>query len=113
MAAVTADRNFWGSAGGRAGSCRGRRGAGVPPVREGGWDGCVRGAAAAPPYRSAQFDAVICVDVLEHLEDDRAGLADIYRVLKPGGRVLVTVPAFQSLWSRRDVQLPPKRRYRR
>jgi len=68
-------------------------------------------ARSALPYRSAQFDGVICVDVLEHLEDDRAGLADIYRVLKPGGRLLATVPAFQSLWSRRDVQLHHKRRY--
>ena len=69
------------------------------------------GDAAALPYRSEQFDAVVCVDVLEHLDDDRAALADIYRVLKPGGRLLATVPAFQWLWSRRDVQLHHKRRY--
>jgi SAM-dependent methyltransferase len=70
------------------------------------------GDAAALPYRSERFDAVVCVDVLEHLDDDRAALADIYRVLKPGGRLLATVPAFQWLWSRRDVQLHHKRRYR-
>ena len=79
--------------------------------QERGLDRLCLGDAASLPYRSAQFDAVICVDVLEHLEDDRAGLADIYRVLKPGGRLLATVPAFQSLWSRRDVQLHHKRRY--
>jgi len=79
--------------------------------QERGLDRLCLGDAAALPYRSAQFDAVICVDVLEHLEDDRAGLADIYRVLKPGGRLLATVPAFQWLWSRRDVQLHHKRRY--
>ena len=80
--------------------------------RERGLERLCLGDAAALPYRSEQFDAVICVDVLEHLEDDRAGLADIQRVLKPGGRLLATVPAFQSLWSRRDVQLHHKRRYR-
>ena len=79
--------------------------------RERGLERLCLGDAAALPYRSEQFDAVICVDVLEHLDDDRAALADIYRVLKPGGRLLATVPAFQWLWSRRDVQLHHKRRY--
>ena len=79
--------------------------------RERGLERLCLGDAAALPYRSEQFDAVVCVDVLEHLDDDRAALADIYRVLKPGGRLLATVPAFQWLWSRRDVQLHHKRRY--
>ena len=80
--------------------------------RERGLERLCLGDASALPYRAELFDAVICVDVLEHLDDDGAALADIYRVLKPGGRLVATVPAFQSLWSRRDVQLHHKRRYR-
>lgn len=78
---------------------------------ERGLDRLCQGDAAALPYRAGQFDAVICVDVLEHLDDDGAALADIYRVCKPGGTLLATVPAFQWLWSRRDVQLHHRRRY--
>ncbi len=76
-----------------------------------GLDGLCLGDAAALPYRDARFDAVVCIDVLEHLDDDGAALAEIYRVCKPGGKILATVPAFQFLWSRRDEQLHHKRRY--
>src|SRR3990170_5193646 len=79
--------------------------------RERGLDALCLGDAAALPYRDNSFDAVVCVDVLEHLDDDGAALADIFRVCKPGGRLLATVPAFQFLWSRRDEQLHHKRRY--
>src|SRR3989304_4319920 len=68
------------------------------------------GDAAALPYRPGQFGAGSCGDVLEHREEEGAALAEIYRVLKPGGRLLATVPAFQWLWSRRDAQLHHKRR---
>ncbi len=44
------------------------------------------------PYPSAQFDCVVCLDVLEHVADAGRVLAEIYRVLKPGGLVLTTVP---------------------
>lgn len=44
------------------------------------------------PYAEAQFDIVLCLDVLEHVQDARAVLHEIFRVLKPGGIVLTTVP---------------------
>ncbi len=44
------------------------------------------------PYGDAEFDAVVCMDVLEHVADAPAVLAEIFRVLKPGGVTLTTVP---------------------
>lgn len=46
----------------------------------------------AVPVADERFDAVICVHVLEHIEDDRAAIAEIHRVLKPGGWALISVP---------------------
>lgn len=58
------------------------------------------------------FDLILLCDVIEHVEDDRA-LVDyvISRYLATNGRVIVTVPAFQSLFSHHDVQLKHYRRY--
>jgi SAM-dependent methyltransferase len=47
---------------------------------------------AAVPLRSDSMDAAICVHVLEHVEDDRAAMAELHRVLKPGGWALISVP---------------------
>jgi len=58
-----------------------------------------------------QYDLVALLDVLEHVEDDRAALASIARRLKPGGAILVTVPAFQWMWSAHDVVNHHQRRY--
>ncbi|RMF78153.1 MAG: class I SAM-dependent methyltransferase [Chloroflexi bacterium] len=44
------------------------------------------------PYADDTFDAVILSEILEHIEDDVAGLREVYRVLKPGGVVAITVP---------------------
>jgi SAM-dependent methyltransferase len=44
------------------------------------------------PFRDAAFDAVICTEVMEHVPDAAVLLAEIYRVLRPGGRMLCTVP---------------------
>jgi SAM-dependent methyltransferase len=65
------------------------------------------------PFPDDQFDAVVYVDVFEHLDDDTAGMREAYRVCRPNGRLIATVPAFDFLWSRRDVQLHHRRRYRR
>jgi 2-polyprenyl-3-methyl-5-hydroxy-6-metoxy-1,4-benzoquinol methylase len=62
---------------------------------------------------SDTYDVVVMLDVLEHLDDDRAGLAEVRRVLKPGGVLLVTVPAFAFLWSGHDELAHHHRRYRR
>ncbi|MGC8669261.1 MAG: class I SAM-dependent methyltransferase [Chthonomonadales bacterium] len=63
------------------------------------------------PFRDACFDVVIAMDLLEHVEDDQAALCEIRRVLKPGGKLISTVPAYQSLWSGHDVALMHFRRY--
>jgi glycosyltransferase involved in cell wall biosynthesis len=57
------------------------------------------------------MDTVICLNVLEHVEDDRAGLENIYSALSPGGRALVLVPEGQSVFGSIDVALGHVRRY--
>lgn len=52
----------------------------------------VRGDALHLPYADGSFDKVLCSEVLEHLPDDRQGLAELRRVLRPGGLLCVTVP---------------------
>jgi SAM-dependent methyltransferase len=63
--------------------------------------------------RDESFDVVVALDVLEHLDDDLAAARELRRVLKPGGLLLVTVPAYRWLWSDHDVALGHRRRYRR
>jgi 2-polyprenyl-3-methyl-5-hydroxy-6-metoxy-1,4-benzoquinol methylase len=58
-----------------------------------------------------QFEAVTIIDVLEHIEDDRRQLNQIYNVLRPGGQLIVLVPAFQFLYGRRDESNGHFRRY--
>ena len=58
-------------------------------------------------------DAVGLFDVLEHIADDRACLTEIHRVLKPGGRLFLTVPAFPFLWSANDPAAGHYKRYTR
>jgi SAM-dependent methyltransferase len=72
------------------------------------------GALPQPvPFPPASFDMVVLLDVLEHLDDDRACLATLAARLRPGGLALITVPAFGFLWSRHDESHHHKRRYRR
>ncbi len=63
------------------------------------------------PFRNDTFSAVTCLDVLEHLDDDEFLLSEMYRVCKPGGNLVITVPAFQLFWSPHDVALHHRRRY--
>lgn len=56
-------------------------------------------------------DLMLMMDVLEHVEDDRALLDQYLPLVRPGGRCFITVPAFQFLWSAHDVFLEHKRRY--
>ena len=57
------------------------------------------------------YDLVAVLDVIEHVEDDVAALKAIAAALKPGGKILITVPAHQWMWSAHDVVNHHKRRY--
>ncbi|HEV7797992.1 MAG TPA: methyltransferase domain-containing protein [Pyrinomonadaceae bacterium] len=70
-----------------------------------------QGAAEALPYADSSFDLVTGLDVVEHLDDDLAGLKEMRRVLSPGGRALVFVPAFMFLWGVQDDISNHRRRY--
>ena len=59
------------------------------------------------------LDAVCLFDVLEHLPADMEVLAEIHRALRPGGKVILTVPAYQKLWSYFDEFSHHQRRYHR
>ena len=71
----------------------------------------VRARAEAIPLASSSVDAIVATDILEHLDDDLAALEEFRRILKPGGQAVITVPAFQFLWSEHDVVLMHRRRY--
>jgi SAM-dependent methyltransferase len=57
------------------------------------------------------YHLIALLDVLEHIEEDRASLASIKRKLTPGGRILLTVPANQWMWSAHDTAHHHHRRY--
>jgi SAM-dependent methyltransferase len=57
------------------------------------------------------YDMVAALDVIEHIADDKAALEGIARVLKPGGKLVMTVPAHQWMWSAHDVVNHHQRRY--
>jgi len=63
------------------------------------------------PFGSQKFDLICLFDVLEHIEGDRDALAGLKERLAPGGRLIVTVPAYQWLWGPHDAFLYHKRRY--
>jgi len=61
-----------------------------------------RADAASLPLRDSCFDACLAFDVIEHVRDHLGVVAEISRVLKPGGQLILTVPAFQWMWSDMD-----------
>jgi SAM-dependent methyltransferase len=69
------------------------------------------GEAEKLPFEDGSFDLVTGLDVVEHLDDDVAGLREMWRVLKPGGRALLFVPAFMFLWGVQDDVSHHRRRY--
>jgi len=62
-------------------------------------------------FSKDMFDIIIAADVLEHLEDDSVALKEWKRILKKNGRLIITVPAFKSLWSSHDEICHHYRRY--
>jgi len=69
--------------------------------------------AADLRFGDGTLDLIVASDILEHISDDRRALSSWMRALKPGGRLVVFVPAFQALWSSHDEVNQHYRRYTR
>ncbi len=67
--------------------------------------------AASLPFADNSFDIITALDVIEHLDDDLATLHELYRVMRPGGLLIISVPAYKTLWSYWDQILGHRRRY--
>jgi SAM-dependent methyltransferase len=63
------------------------------------------------PQADVRFDLITLLDVIEHLDDDRGMLQQASYLLKTGGAILLTVPAYRWLWSNHDEANQHKRRY--
>lgn len=86
--------------------------AGVELGRARGLD-VVQGDARDIPFPDDSFGLVVAYDVLEHITEDDKVVAEIARVVRPGGRVLIAVPADPRLWSPHDEAIGHVRRYTR
>lgn len=73
----------------------------------------VCGSASALPFADAAFDLVVAFDVVEHCADEALAMSELARVLAPGGRLLLSVPAYTWAWSDHDVRAGHHRRYTR
>lgn len=71
----------------------------------------VRADFCSLPFEDGAFDLIGVFDTLEHVADDVAALRDLARVCRPGGRLIVSVPAFPFLWGQQDVVSHHYRRY--
>ena len=75
--------------------------------------GGVCGSALQLPFADGVFDVVAAFDVIEHCEPESKALAEVARVLAPGGRLLMSVPAYEWAWSNHDDWNQHHRRYTR
>ena len=82
-------------------------------TRERGLESLIQADLRRLPIADASLDIVTSLDTLEHVDDDEAALSEIFRVLKPGGFGLFTVPAHPWMFSAHDRALHHVRRYRR
>lgn len=80
---------------------------------EGLKEGDILGSVEAIPIENERLDIVSAFDVLEHVKNEAKALDEIHRVLKPGGYVFISVPAYQWAWSKHDEVLHHYRRYSR
>ena len=69
------------------------------------------GSIEQMPFPDSRFDLVLALDIIEHVPDDLQALQELFRTVRPGGSLLVTVPALQMLWSAHDVINGHYRRY--
>lgn len=83
----------------------------VKEARHRGYDVDLYDATQPYPFQDNTFDVTTAFDVIEHVDADLAILQEAYRVLKPGGHIVITVPAFMFLWSNNDIINDHKRRY--
>ncbi|QDU69063.1 class I SAM-dependent methyltransferase [Engelhardtia mirabilis] len=81
--------------------------------RERGFPDGVASSGYSLPYRDASFDLVCMFDAIEHIPDDERVMREVARVLKPGGRIFVSVPAYQFLYANNDRVAQHERRYTR
>jgi SAM-dependent methyltransferase len=82
-------------------------------ARDQGAGNVIEAALPRLPFPDGTFDAVVLADVLYQVEDDVAALRECWRILRPGGVVVATVPAYRWLWSYHDVAVEGRRRYSR
>lgn len=75
--------------------------------------GDVCGSATSLPFAEGSFDVVAAFDVIEHCEPEEKALAEVCRVLAPGGHFLMSVPAYQWAWTHFDEHNHHHRRYTR
>src|SRR5262249_52435989 len=68
----------------------------------------LRALADNVPLRDGSFDAIVCLDVLEHVPDERALLAEVHRLLRPGGMLLLSVPHRGALARFDSINLLPE-----
>lgn len=79
--------------------------------RERGHTMLCRADAVELPFSDRTFAIATALDVIEHLDDDFAALKELYRVMEPGGLLIVSVPAYRFLWTYWDDILGHRRRY--
>lgn len=79
--------------------------------RDAGVAAAVRADATRLPFADGSLHLVTALDVIEHLDDDGLALRECHRVLRPDGKLLLSVPALQILWGRQDVLSEHRRRY--
>jgi SAM-dependent methyltransferase len=87
--------------------------ASVEAARERGVGEVIEGSVDEMPFPDDSFDLAVSFDVIEHLPDEQHSLRELRRVIKPGGTLLVTVPAYRWLWSDHDIVNHHYRRYTR
>lgn len=83
----------------------------VVHCRDRGFPDVLCGSGYELPFADGSFDLVCLFDTLEHIPDEARALAEVKRVLRPGGQVFLSVPAYQWLWSHNDKTAHHCRRY--
>lgn len=86
---------------------------GVRVCRERGFERTMIGSGYGLPHRAASLDLVTLFDTIEHIEDDERVLREVERVLRPGGLLMISVPAYQFLYANNDRVAHHCRRYTR